>query len=55
LQGRVSDIAAASISEADIDAKLRKALKGMELALKYKKIIDKCQYCRDTLNSAEQT
>jgi hypothetical protein len=50
-EDKASDIAAAPEIQAVIEAKLAKALKAMELAVKYKKIIDNCEHCRDALNS----
>jgi hypothetical protein len=56
LQKKASDIAAAasSLSEADVvDARLDKALKAMELAIKYKDIIEKCPQCSTLLLNSE--
>jgi hypothetical protein len=48
-----SDIAAAAEIQAVIEAKLAKALKAMELAVKYKDIIDKCPQCLTLLLNSE--
>jgi len=34
-----------------IEAKLNKAVKALELAIKYKAVIDRCQHCTEDLNS----
>jgi hypothetical protein len=53
LQEKASDIAAAPEIQAVIEAKLAKALKAMELAIKYKDIIDKCPQCSTLLLNSE--